>query len=331
MRLNFEHPWVKRIFSLLLALTLFAFVNYENKTRFPSSEPTDGASVRSSEIITNLPIEINIDSDRYFVSGIPDSATLRLEGPQAVLFQTVATQNFTITTPDLNELGEGVHSVELEVEGLSSDLSASISPAVTNLTIEEKQVEEYELSVEMADDLDLADGYEILDPNLSNDLVNISGAASNMEKIDQVVVEVASDDTEIKSDILISAPVLVLDKEGNLLDVNADPSQVEIHAPVVRTEKEIPIVLKDGKGGSSEFEYEASLSNSESDSITVRGEPEAISDISNFPVTIDFDGVTESTLVTIPVKDLPEGIEEADKDEIEVLIEVKKKNNSSDD
>ena len=39
--------------------------------------------------------------------------------------------------------------------------------------------------------------------------------------------------------------------------------------------------------------------------------------------------MTESTLVTVPVGMLPEGIEETSRDEIEVLIEVKNNNNNN--
>jgi len=333
ININFENLWVKRILSLLLAAGLFLFVSYENQTRFQSDAPTDGASISGSEIIPNLPIEVNIDTDEYFVSGVPDSATIRIEGPQAVLFQTVATQNFTVTTPDVNELGEGTHQVELRVDGLSNDLNASVSPSVVTLTVEEKVVEQHEIGVEIDEELDLADGYEILEPTLSNNLVNLSGAASTMASIDKVIVEISSSETEINDDILQLAPVLVLDEEGNPLNVNADPSQVEILAPVVRTQKEVPIVLRKGSGATAGYSYEVSLSNAESESVIVRGEPEAVEELSNFPITVNFDNITESTLKTVPIGSLPEGIEEINKDEVEVLIEVTENdsNNSIED
>lgn len=329
MKFNFDNPLVRRIVSILIAIALFAFVNYERTTRFQSNNPTDGASITSSEIITNLPIEVNIDTERYFVSGIPDSATLRIEGPQALLFQTIATQNFTISTPDLNALGEGNHSVELTVQGLSDDIKASISPAVINLKVEEKIVEEHEISIVLDDELDLAEGYEVLEPSVSVETVTISGAASTMALIDQVVVQVTSDDTDIKQDILGSAQVLVLDADGNLLNVNVSPSQVEILAPVIRTQKEVPLVLREGTGKVPGYNYEFTLSNAEPDSIIVRGEPEAVAELANLVVDVNFDGLTESTLKIIPIENLPAGIEELSRDEIEVLIEVTNNNRNN--
>lgn len=324
MKFDFDSHLTKKVISVLIAILLFTFVNVENQTRFQSTEPTDGASISGSEIISNLPIEVNVDSERYFVSGIPDSATVRIEGPQAILFQTVATQNFTIVTPDLNELGVGSHSVELNTKGLSSDIKSSVSPGVVNLTIEEKEVREFDLSIEIDEDLDLAKGHEISEPSLSQETVTLSGAASTMQKIERVLVELSSEEVEIKNDILSSAQVLVFDEKGSLLDVNASPQRVEILAPVVRTHKELPIVLEEGEGKVTGYSYELSLATDEDESLIVHGDPKAISELSNFVIDVDFNNLTESSLVNIPIGKLPEGIEEVDRDEIEVLIEVKK-------
>lgn len=329
MKFNFNNPWFTRVFSFVLAIGLFFFVNLENQTRFQSTAPTDGASITSTEIITNLPIEVNINTDQYFVSGIPDSATLRLEGPQAIIFQTVATQSYTISTPDLNALGSGEHTVQLQVEGVSESIATSVSPGFINLTIEEKVMEEYELSVVVDEDLNIAEGYELLEPSLSTNIVQLSGAASTMARIDQVVVEISSDEDSINSDLLMSAQVLVLDENGEPLNVNTNPSQVEINAPVARTTKEVPIVLREGTNGEAGYSYEVSLSNAESDTMRVRGEPEAIDDLQNFPVTVDLDGITESQVITIPLGDLPPGIEEISKDEIEIVIDVTEENNNN--
>lgn len=329
MKFDFESPIVKRIIALLIALLLFAFVNIENQSRFQSSKPTDGASITTSETISNLPIEVNIDTEKYFVSGIPDSATMRIEGPQAILFQTIATQNFTVSTPDLNELGPGTHSVELVAEGLSNDIKSSISPSVVNLTVEEKEVKEYDLSIEIDEEIDLADGYEIIDPSLSQNTVTISGASSTMSKIDRAIVQLSSEDLEIKKDILSSAQILVLDSAGELLNVNVSPQRVEILAPVVRTKKSLPIVLEEGKGKVPGYSYKLSLGEDEEENLIVHGDPNVIDELSNFIIDVNFKALTETALMKIPIGDLPEGIEEVDREEIEVLIEVQKneKNN----
>ena len=329
MKLNFDNPWIARIFSILLSLSLFFFVNIENQNQFQSNNPTDGASITGSEIIPNLPIEVNIDTDRYFVSGIPDSVTLRIEGGQAIIFQTVATQGFNVTTTNLNELGEGTHTVELQVEGLSENINWSVSPSIINITIEEKVIEEHTLSIELSDTLSIATGYEILGPTLSTEVVQLSGAASTMEQISEVVVKITSNEQDINSDFVMSAQVLVLNENGEPLNVNATPNQIEINVPVVRTQKKVPLVLREVAGKVPVYEYSISLTDGQESSVTVSGDPEAIGAIENFPVIIDFDNLTESKVVSIPIKDYPEGIEEVGTESIEVLIDVIRSSSNS--
>ena len=203
MKLNLDNPWITKLVALIFAITLFSFVALENQSRIRSTSPTDGASITSSEVITNLPIDINIDRDLYFVSGIPETATIRLEGPQAVLTQTLATQSFNIETPDLNQMGPGRHTVQLEAEGLSGQLNYSIMPAELTLEIEEKVIEEHDVRVEFNENAHLADGYTADDPVLSDESVTISGAASTMEQISDVMVVVMPEESDITTDIVM--------------------------------------------------------------------------------------------------------------------------------
>lgn len=329
MKLNFDNPWIARIFSIVLSLSLFFFVNIENQNQFQSNNPTDGVSIEGSEIIPNLPIEVNIDTDRYFVSGIPDSATLRIQGGQAVIFQTVATQSYNIATPNLNTLGEGTHTIDLQAEGLSDNINWNISPATITLTIEEKVVEDYTLDLEISETISIADGFEISEPVLSTETVQLSGAASTMEQISKVVVKVTSNEQNINSDFVMSAPVLVLNEKGEPLNVNVTPNQVEINVPVVRTQKKVPIVLRDGNGKIPGYEYKVTLTDRQDSSVIVQGNPEMVGALENFPVLVDFDNLTESKVVTIPITIYPDGIEEVNIESIEVLIEVNRASSST--
>lgn len=308
---------------------MFFFVNIENQNQFQSNNPTDGVSIEGSEIIPNLPIEVNIDTDRYFVSGIPDSATLRIQGGQAVIFQTVATQSYNIATPNLNTLGEGTHTIDLQAEGLSDNINWNISPATITLTIEEKVVEDYTLDLEISETISIADGFEISEPVLSTETVQLSGAASTMEQISKVVVKVTSNEQNINSDFVMSAPVLVLNEKGEPLNVNVTPNQVEINVPVVRTQKKVPIVLRDGNGKIPGYEYKVTLTDRQDSSVIVQGNPETVGALENFPVLVDFDNLTESKVVTIPITIYPDGIEEVNIESIEVLIEVNRASSST--
>jgi len=319
--MNVENPWISKLMALFFAIVLFAFVTYENSSRNLSTNPTDGASITSSEVITNLPIDINIDRDAYFVSGIPETATIRLEGPQAILTQTLATQSFTIETPDLDELGPGSHTVELEAEGLSNQLDYSVMPAEVALEIEEKRVEDFDVRVEFNESAHLEDGYRAEDPVLSTDTVTVSGALSTMEEISDVMIVVMPEGGNITEDIEMTLNVLVLDSTGDPLNVNISPQQIDVTIPVRGTQRTLPIVLEEAGTPNEAYEYALEIAQGEPENVTITGESDIIEELNNFIIEVDVSGVTESTIRTIPLK-LPEGISETVPEELDVLIRV---------
>lgn len=321
MKMNVENPWISKLIALFFAIVLFSFVAYENQSRNLSTNPTDGASITSSEVITNLPIDINIDRDTYFVSGIPETATIRLEGPQAILTQTLATQSFTIETPELDELGAGTHTIELEAEGLSNQLNYSVMPAEIALEIEEKRVEEHEVRVEFNESAHLEDGYRAEAPVLSNEIVTISGALSTMEEINDVMVVVMPEGSNITEDIEMTLNVLVLDSTGDPLNVNISPQQIDVSIPVRGTQRTLPLVLEQSGVPNEDYEYALEIAQGEPENVTITGESDIIEELRNFVIEVDVSGVTESTIRTIPLS-LPEGITETDPEELDILIRV---------
>lgn len=321
MKWNMDNPWITKLVALILSITLFSFVALENQSRIRSTSPTDGASITSSEVITNLPIDINIDRDLYFVSGIPETATIRLEGPQAVLTQTLATQNFNIITPNLNELGPGRHTVRLEAEGLSNQLAYSIMPTELTLEIEQKVVEEHEVSVEFNEFAHLAEGFTADTPVLSDETVTISGAASTMEMISDVMVVVMPEESGVAEDIEMRLNVLVLDETGDPLNVNITPQQIDVTIPVEGTQRTLPMNLEETGTPHDDFEYRLEFAQGESENVTLTGQSDVLEELDNFTVDVDVSGITESTIRTVPIT-LEDGISESSPSEVDVLIRV---------
>lgn len=321
MKWNMDNPWITKLVALILSITLFSFVALENQSRIRSTSPTDGASITSSEVITNLPIDINIDRDLYFVSGIPETATIRLEGPQAVLTQTLATQNFNIITPNLNELGPGRHTVRLEAEGLSNQLAYSIMPTELILEIEQKVVEEHEVSVEFNEFAHLAEGFTADTPVLSDETVTISGAASTMEMISDVMVVVMPEESGVAEDIEMRLNVLVLDETGDPLNVNITPQQIDVTIPVEGTQRTLPMNLEETGTPHDDFEYRLEFAQGESENVTLTGQSDVLEELDNFTVDVDVSGITESTIRTVPIT-LEDGISESSPSEVDILIRV---------
>jgi len=330
MRNNSEkNLWGMRIIAFAMALLLFVFVNYENSQRIQSTNPGDGASITGVEVLEDVPININVDRDRYYVSGIPESAEVRLRGPQSLILQTLATQNITVETPDLNQLGVGVHDIELYIEDLSNQIDYRIEPMAVTVTIEERVSETFDLSVQFNTD-DVASGYEVGQPELSQTEVLVTGSASTMAEIDSVQVVVPSGEEQYTDNINTSLPVVVTDSAGELMDVSVEPSEVNVFIPIERPSKTVPLTIEEMGDTNDDYAYNVSFADGQDEEITIYGSREDLDQIETWPVEVDLSGIEEDTELEIPVGSF-NGVSETNMDTVTVTVEVEENSETGND
>ncbi len=315
-----ENLWGMRIIAFAMALLLFVFVNYENSQRVQSTNPGDGASITGVEVLEDVPININVDRDQYYVSGIPESAEVRLRGPQSLILQTLATQNVTVETPDLNALGLGVHEIELYIDDLSNQIEYRIDPMTVTVTIEEKVALSYNLSVVFNEE-DVAAGYTVGEPELSQTEVLVTGSATAMANIDSVQVVVPSGEGEYTDSINMSLPVVVTDQNGELLDVSVEPSEVNIFIPVEMPSKTVPLTLEEVGEANEDYTYNVSFAEGQAEEITIFGPNERLAEIEAWPIEVDLSGIEEDTQLEVPIGTYND-ISEANMETVSVIIEV---------
>lgn len=315
-------PWFLRIVALGFAALLFTYVNNENSKQINANNRSGGATVNSTEMITDLPVLVNIDQEKYFVTGIPDSVSVLLEGSTAILLNTLTTESFDIVTPDLNELGEGTYTIELLPSGLSDGLNYRIYPAEVKITIQERVSENYDVSVLFNED-SLARGYEAGEPIVDSETVLIEGAADTLEKIANVQVNVSAEENT-NSDITQTLPVIVTDAAGNQLDVDVTPSEVSVTIPVTSNSRDIPMSLQQSGTPESGYSYELAFAEGEDTTASVVAEEAVLDALKEIQVPVDVTGVTESSTVEVTVP-VPDGVGSILPETIEVDITVSEK------
>ncbi len=318
----YNSSWFTKLIALAFAILLFTYVNYENNSKLLTTNPLNGVSTSSSKIITNLPIVVDIDQDKYFVSGFPETASIEISGPTNIVSQTIANKAFDITAQNLNELGVGVHTINLVAEGLSSDLNYTITPSEITIEIKEKRVETFKVDV-IFDDSKLATGYVAEEPILNYETVEVSGAASTIEKIDSVQAFVPSSE-EIKTDLKKTVSVDALDVNGNQLDVIINPKEVTVSIRVNINSKPLPLKLIEIGTPETDYEYELGIEDEKNTLISVTGKPEILDNLSSYPLEIDVTGIKETTTkdVNLPLVD---GLSSITPEKIAIRITVNKK------
>lgn len=312
-------PWFLRVLALAFSVLLFAYVNNENNKQFSTDNRSGGATVTSSEMITDLPVVVNVDQERYYVTGLPDTASILLEGSTAILLNTVTTGNFDITTPDLNELGVGTYTISLMPEGISNELDYTVYPSEVTVNVQERASDEYDLAVSF-DKSALANGYEAGTPIIDSPTVTIAGSAATLEEIADVQAVVPVEQGTNR-DISETVPVVVTDGAGNELDVQVTPSAVTVTIPVESNAKEVPISLIQSGVPDSGNTYELALAEEQESTVSIVGNQAALENLLEVGVPVDVTGITETSTVTVKVP-LPEGATAVEPETVEVEVTV---------
>lgn len=291
-----ENVWVVRLISLLVSILLFGYVYSENYG-LSTTNRNDAISTLRSETISNLPIQINMDTERYFISGLPETVMLNISGPESVIVQTLSASDFNIVTEDLDLLGPGRHTVQLRVENLSEELTYQIVPSRVNVQIEEKVT--IESSVDVRFDTDAVnDAYISKEPILNRESVIITGPASTVARIDRIYVRVPTD-SEITSTLKDTYVVQVEDEARNKLNVVVEPQEIEVEIPVEPYEKTVPIRLVQIGTPVSGKKYQLSLARTEN--VVLTGNQKLLADVDEVVVEVDVSAIRSTVAVTAAV------------------------------
>ncbi|SFE18409.1 YbbR domain-containing protein [Lentibacillus persicus] len=313
----FKSRWFVRAISLAFAVALYVFVQveidqYQNDSRvFPSS----GSDVQT---VDNVPVNIRIDEENYVVSGVPEVASVTLEGTTGSVTPAARQQNFDIFV-DLEDLEAGTHTVTLEHTGVSDELNVYIEPKTIEVTIEERSSEDFDIAVDYINMDQMPDGYEVGNTETSPGQVTIT---SSKDVIDQIaIVKVFVDMAGITEPIdNREVPVKVYDAGGNELNVRIEPETVDASVDIDNPSKSVPVSV----ATTGELAEAYSLSSmepgtEEAEIFATNDVLQGIEEVST--EEIDLSDVTESGAVEAGLN-LPEGVSIADPESVEVMIEL---------
>lgn len=236
----FKSKWFVRAISLFFAVLLFVVVEME-ETKFQTDSRVPSGSDKV-EVLEGIPVDIQIDSEKFVVSGVPEFVTLSLEGSAGHLTPVIMTRNFEVFV-DLRELGEGKHTVDIEYDKIPSELSVYIEPKTVEVEIEERASEEFAVDVDFINIDQLPEGYELGEPEIKPDQVRITSSRSVIEQIAivKVYIDVAGLTESINNR---EVPVNIYDSQGNGLNVRVEPSSVVASVPIDNPSKKVPLEVE---------------------------------------------------------------------------------------
>lgn len=228
----FSHKWALRLVSLILAIFLFTYVN-GSKNGFlqqNTRNSNDSSALMSDKSVTiKMPLDLTIDNSKYVVTGYPQYVKVRVSGPSALVTTTSNTQNFKVYA-DLSRLGAGTHRVPVKTSGLNSELQSTINPEYINVTIQPRRTINMKVSVRL-NSRSLSNGYQLGRPRTDVDTVQVTGPASEVNRVSRIVAFVAVP-RDAKSTLQRQVTLQALDHNGQTLNVVISPATTNVTVPI---------------------------------------------------------------------------------------------------
>jgi len=313
-----NNHWFIKIFALLLALMLYMSVNIDKQTK-PGGLTRNSVGNTDVGTVTEVPVIPYYDDENVVVSGIPQYVNVTLEGPTSILKPTELQRDFEIYV-DLTNLGLGTHTVPIKYKNISEKLSVKIHPATINVVIQEKVSINFPVEVDFINKGKIAEGYSIQEPSVKPNVVRLTGAKDLIEKVALVKARVNVEGA--KETIKQESRVAVYDEHGNILDLQVEPSVVEVTVPVESPSKSVPLKInRIGKlqNGLSIVKIEPVPSE-----VTIFGPKKQIEQIDHIDgITVNLDDITGNTVLEVDVP-VPEGVKAVDPKKVKIYIEVQK-------
>lgn len=300
------------VISFILTMALFVYASESS----PSRQSAAVSIQTTSNTIGNVPVYVDMDSQLYTVTGLPEAVTLRIEGSSSSLLAVAGNASYRVKTPNLNELGTGKHMITLQVTGLPSGVKGTVSPETVEIMIEKKATVELPVSVNV-NRSNLPGAYKSGQALVSPARVTISGPESLINQVENVLATVTVPENT-KADYTSSVAVQALDATGKPLALKVEPEQVQVRVPITTNSKKVPLVLTSTGSAGSQYTYQL---KSDIKEVTILGAQEVLDRLTAIPVVVDVSQLTKTTTQAVKLT-LPTGVDSVTPENISVEVVV---------
>lgn len=258
---------VIKLIAFLLAIMLWLIVNDEGNL-FRSRQ--------ADNIVTNVPLTVRYDEDRFAIRKMPDSVDLYLRG-HIPSMKRVTPSRFEAYV-DLHNQGEGTHrDIPVKVKGVPGGVEAEVRPRTVEVTLESKQSRVMPVEVEVIGNP--KPGYKVGKPVVKPERVEVRGIRSDLEKVRRVKAMI---NTEAATETISrSVSLQVYGEDGEFSGVEVSPREVNVEIPVASPNRKLPLTLE--YSGAPPKGMAVESVKAEPDMVTVYGSKDYLTGLKTYP------------------------------------------------
>lgn len=308
--------WIGLV-SVFFAILLFlSAVSNSNNASSQKNNPVE----TFTQSITDVPIDMKYNSDKYFISDYSYGSQVYLSSTNRVKLDSEVngdTRHFKIVA-DLTNSKPGKVSVPLKVSNLPIGLTAKVTPDRLTVTIGRKKTKSFPVTGGV-DPKQIVSGYEIASITSTDKRVEVTSDESKIDLIDHVVAKLP-DNVKLSSDYNDTVTLQAVSADGTILASSINPAKTDLEVKIKKISKTVPVsVLMTGQMSDRVSEIQPRLSRQ---TVVISGPREVLDTINEVTAKVDITDVTKSTSKTITLSEESVTIEPSS---LNVQLTVKKK------
>lgn len=270
-----------KIFSFFLALGLVLSMNGGNFSKLLESQ-------NAGQYFENVPVKVIGLQNDYDETGIPKTVSVSVIGSSLSLNSLKLSGNY-YAYADLSGFGPGNHMIELKTENFPKDLKVTVVPQTVSVSISTKVTKAFDLGYKFINTKNLAKDLSVSINSMSIDKVDVSGSQDNISRIVEVKANI--DLEGISKSFEQSSKIYAYDRSGEKVDVEINPSTVNVDCIVSNYSKTVPI--KVNYTGAIASGYGVKSINLSQEEVTIYGAKSKLKSIDSVDVDIDLTDLSD--------------------------------------
>ncbi|WP_430597483.1 CdaR family protein [Enterococcus sp. AZ177] len=311
MKIPYQSNWFSGLLALLFALLLFFNANASGNL----SDITGGSQVYD-EMLYNIPVQLEYDQDKYFVSGYEETVNVHLSSANRIQLNLEAnedTRNFQVVA-DLTKTPIGTSEIQLRVKGLSTAVTAEIEPKTITVTVENKVTKSFDVEAQLPESIE-AEGYKVEKIAVSPKTVEITTGEETAKAITRVIAPLSNVKQSVDT-IKQTVNVQAIDSKGQVLSIENPAPQVKVVVDLTLPSKEVGLTIS--PTGSPPTGVENFTFNLSEQKVEIRGTKSVLDAIDTIELPVDISNIKSSTKQKIKIPTNTEYI--VSPEEVEVTI-----------
>ena len=241
------------VFSLLISVVIFLFVNGK----------AESLVEKESEILSNQPVSVVYNKEKYVVEGVPNTVDVILIGRKSDLYLAKQLDDHEIVL-DLSDYKTGEYNVKLKYNHSVESVTYKIDPSSVKVTISEKVSSVKTLTYDLLNQDSLDSKLNVSEVELESSEVYVKGAKTTIDKVATVkaLIDISKlkidssgtykiDDSNVE-DSKKSITLVAYDSEGSVVNnVEIVPNTVVATIKVDSYYVDLPVKVVPKKGTAS--------------------------------------------------------------------------------